>query len=53
MGRTEEAKEALEKAFAIAPAVFDSYVRGRFPGCGRKITPTLHEGLRKAGLPEE
>jgi hypothetical protein len=53
MGRTAEAKEALEQAIAIGPAAFDAYVRGRFPGCGRKITPTMHEGLRKAGLPEE
>jgi adenylate cyclase len=31
LGRTEEAKEALEKAIAIAPAAFDMYVRNRVP----------------------
>jgi adenylate cyclase len=40
MGRTAEAKEALEKAIAIGPAAFDAYVRGRSPGCGRKTRPT-------------
>jgi adenylate cyclase len=28
-GRTEEAKVALEKAIAVAPAAFDMHVRGR------------------------
>ncbi len=31
MGRTAEAKEALEQAIAIAPGSFDMYVRGRVP----------------------
>jgi adenylate cyclase len=31
LGRTEEAREALEKAMAVAPASFDIYVRNRVP----------------------
>jgi len=53
MGRTAEAKEALEKAIAIAPALFDSYVRGhvlkRYPGVRSEDHAHLMEGLRKAG----
>jgi adenylate cyclase len=49
LGRTEEAKQALEKAIAIAPASFDMYVRERVPW--RPPEDHLHmlEGLRKAG----
>jgi adenylate cyclase len=53
MGRTAEAKEALEKAIAIAPARFDSYVRGddlkRHPGLRPEDHAHMIEGLRKAG----
>ena len=49
LGRTEEAKQALEKAIAIAPASFDMYVRERVPW--RRPEDHFHmlEGLRKAG----
>ena len=57
MGRTAEAKEALEKAIAIAPEQFDSvvrgYVRGRHPGLRPEDHAHILEGLRKAELPEE
>ncbi len=53
MGRTAEAKEALEKAIAIAPALFDSYVRWYVPERYPALRPEDHahiiEGLRKAG----
>ena len=52
LGRTAEAKEALEKAITIGPAAFDMYVRGV-----RWHRPQDHvhmlEGLRKAGWREE
>jgi adenylate cyclase len=53
MGRTAEAKEALEKAIAIAPASFDMYVRGRVPWMRPEDHAHMIEGLRKAGVPEE
>jgi len=49
LGRTEEAKEALEKAIAIAPSSFDMYVRGRVPWMGPEDHAHMLEGLRKAG----
>jgi tetratricopeptide (TPR) repeat protein len=49
LGHTEEAKEALEKGVAIAPASFDMYVRRRVPGSARKTTPTWSKVSRKAG----
>jgi tetratricopeptide (TPR) repeat protein len=52
-GRIEEAKEALEKAIALAPAVFDIYVRRRVPWHRPEDHAHMLEGLRKAGLPEE
>ena len=53
LGRTEEAKEALEKAIAIAPAFFEMYVRERVPWVRPEDQAHMLEGLRKAGLPEE
>ncbi len=47
-GRTAEAKEALEKAIAIAPATFDMYVR-RVPWMRPEDHAHMVEGLRKAG----
>jgi adenylate cyclase len=47
--RTEEAKEALEKAIAIAPATFDKYVRQRVPWHRPEDYAQMLEGLRKAG----
>jgi adenylate cyclase len=53
MGRTAEAKEALEQAIAIAPGSFDMYVRGRVPWMRPEDHAHMLEGLRKAGMPEE
>jgi adenylate cyclase len=48
LGRTEEAKEVLEKAIAIAPASFDMYNR-RVPWTRPEDHAHMLEGLRKAG----
>jgi adenylate cyclase len=57
IGRTAEAKEALEKAITIAPAQFDSFVRKyapeRLPGLRPEDHAHILEGLRKAGWQEE
>jgi adenylate cyclase len=52
LGRTEEAKEWLEKAISLAPAAFDMYVRKRVPWFRPEDHAHLLDGLRKAGLPE-
>src|SRR5207253_7921693 len=49
LGRTAEAKEALGKAIAIAPATFDVYVRSRAPWMRPEDHAHMLEGLRKAG----
>jgi len=49
IGQTEEAKRALEKAVAIAPASFDMYVRRRVPWHRPEDHAHMLEGLRKAG----
>ena len=49
LGRIEEAKQALEKAIAIAPASFDMYVRERAPWRPPEDHAHMLEGLRKAG----
>jgi adenylate cyclase len=49
LGRTEEAKEALKTAIAIAPASFDMYVRGRVPWMRPEDHAHMPERLRKAG----
>ena len=53
MGRTAEAKEALERHLAIAPEQFDNLVRGyvveRHPGVRPEDYAHMLEGLRKAG----
>jgi adenylate cyclase len=46
IGRSEEAKEALEK---VSPASFDMYVRGRVPWMRPEDHAHMLEGLRKAG----
>jgi adenylate cyclase len=53
MGQTAEAREALEKAIAIAPGSFDMYVRGRVPWMRPEDHAHMLEGLRKAGWREE
>jgi adenylate cyclase len=52
LGRIEEAKQALEKAIAIAPAAFDMYVRTRPPWIRPEDHAHMLEGLRKSGLPD-
>jgi adenylate cyclase len=49
VGRLDEAKEALEKAIAIAPKSFDIYVRQRVPWHRIEDREHMLEGLRKAG----
>jgi adenylate cyclase len=49
LGRAEEAKEALEKAVASAPATFDKYVRNRVPWHRPEDHAHMLDGLRKAG----
>jgi adenylate cyclase len=53
VGRIEEAKEALEKAIAIAPASFDRFVRTRVPWHRQEDHAHMLDGLRKAGWREE
>jgi adenylate cyclase len=52
LGRIEEAKEALEKAIAVAPVAFDMYIRAWPPWIRPEDHAHMLEGLRKAGLPE-
>jgi len=52
LGQIKEAKEALQKAIAIAPAAFDMYVRGRVPWMRPEDHAHMLEGLRKAGWSE-
>ena len=49
IGRIEEAKEALAKAIAMAPAAFDMFVRRRVPWHRPEDYAHMLEGLRKAG----
>ena len=49
LGRTTEAKDALEKAVSRAPGAFDMYVRKRAPWFRPEDHAHLVEGLRKAG----
>jgi adenylate cyclase len=52
IGRTEEAKEALQKAIAIAPAAFEMYVSVRVPWMRPEDHAHMLEGLCKAGWRE-
>jgi adenylate cyclase len=49
LGRLEEAKLALEKAIAVAPASFDAFVRRRVPWHRPEDYAHMLDGLRKAG----
>jgi adenylate cyclase len=49
LGRIEEAKEALEKAIAVAPATFEMYVGQRVPWHRLEDYTHMLDGLRKAG----
>ena len=53
LGRTAEAKEALQKAIAIAPATFDMYVRQRVPWHRPEDYAHMLDGLRKAGWKDQ
>jgi adenylate cyclase len=53
LGGVKEAKQALEKAIAIAPSGFQSYVRNRPPWMRSEDHAHMLEGLHKAGLPDE
>jgi adenylate cyclase len=48
LGRIEEAKEALEKAIAVAPALWERNVRNRVPWMRPEDHAHMLEGLRKA-----
>jgi adenylate cyclase len=52
LGRPEEAKLALEKAIAVAPASFDAFVRRRVPWHRPEDYAHMLDGLRKAGWRE-
>jgi len=52
IGRPDEAKEALAKTMALAPAFFDMYVRSRPPWMRPEDHAHMVEGLRKAGWTE-
>ena len=52
LDRSVEAKEALEKAIAAAPAWFDLYVHERVPWMRSEDHAHMLDGLRKAGMPE-
>lgn len=52
LGRSAEAKEALDKAISLAPAAFDMYVRNRVPWFRAEDHAHLLDGLRKAGWQE-
>ena len=48
-GRFDEAKQALQKAIAVAPKSFEMYVRHRAPWFRPEDYSHMLEGLRKAG----
>ena len=49
LGRTEEARAALEKVIALSPREFDVYVRNRVPWMRSEDHEHMLDGLRKAG----
>jgi adenylate cyclase len=52
LDRREEAKEALERAIAIAPVAFDMYIHTRPPWMRPIDHAHMLDGLRRAGLPD-
>jgi adenylate cyclase len=52
LGRTDEAREALDKAISTAPGAFDMFVRHCVPWMRPEDHAHMLEGLRKAGMPE-
>jgi adenylate cyclase len=53
IGQATEAKEAVQKAVALAPASSSMYLRRRVPWMRSEDHAHMLEGLRKAGMPEE
>jgi hypothetical protein len=53
LGRTDEARGALQTAVAVAPALFEMYVRQRAPWFRPEDYAHMLEGLHKAGMPEQ
>jgi adenylate cyclase len=51
LGRTEEARDALQTLQTISPSSFEMYVRQRPKYCSVEYAPML-DGLRKAGWRE-
>jgi adenylate cyclase len=49
LGRSDEARAALDKAMATAPDVFRQYVEQRVPLMGQAVCNHIMEGLCKAG----
>jgi len=49
LGRTAEAKHALEDAIAVSPTSFDFYLRSPPPWFRPQDYEHMLEGLRKAG----
>ena len=49
LGRSDEARAALDKAIATAPDAFRLYVEQRVPWMGQAVYDHMLEGLRKAG----
>jgi adenylate cyclase len=52
LGRTDEAKKALEKAIGTVPASFEMYVSSGVPWMRPEDHVHMLEGLRKAGWRE-
>jgi adenylate cyclase len=49
LGRSDEARAALDKAIAIAPDVFRRFVEQRMPWMSQAVYEHMLDGLRKAG----
>ena len=49
LGRSDEARQALERAVSLSPASFDFYVRRRVPWHREEDHLHMLDGLRKAG----
>jgi adenylate cyclase len=52
LGRSEEARRALDQAIAMSPTSFELYVRNRVPWMRPQDHAHMLEGLRKAGWDE-
>jgi adenylate cyclase len=52
LGRVHEGRRALEQAIAIAPEIFDRFVRKGVVWMNPDDRAHMVEGLRKAGLPD-